>query len=73
MKNPITKGEWIQFTLAVFWGFLFWQFCTVPDDPPKVIAWGTLICGVGGSYLSTFAYIWVRYGWRAARSMSINP
>lgn len=40
-----------------------------PDPNPNVPLFGALICGIGGSWLLTFGYVWLRYGWKAARSM----
>lgn len=44
-----------------------------PDPNPKVPLFGALICGFGGGWLVMFCYVWARYGWKAARSMSMTP
>lgn len=31
-----------------------------------------LLVGFGGNYLIMFAYVWARYGWKAARGMSMG-
>lgn len=40
-----------------------------PD--PKVPLFGALICGFVGSWVVMFVYVWVRFGWKAARSMKM--
>lgn len=37
---------------------------------PKVPLFGALICGVAAPWLLSFLLVWLRYGWRAARSIS---
>lgn len=61
-----------QFALACLYGG--WVFLALADDPnPKVPLFGGLIVGFAGSWATMFVIVWVRYGWKAARSMSMSP
>lgn len=70
-KYPITKGEVVQCLLAAVWAWV--AFYVGPGAPgahtPPIFV---LIVGFVGSYLTTFLFVWVRWGWRAARSMSLG-
>lgn len=43
------------------------------DANPKVPFFAALIAGFGAAWLFTFLLIWIRHGWRAARSMTLEP
>ena len=61
-----------QFGLSCLYGG--WVYLALADDPnPKVPLFGGLIVGFCGSWATMFVIVWVRYGWRAARSMSMSP
>ena len=44
-----------------------------PHPNPKVPLLGGLLAGCFGGYAAMFLYTRVRYGWRAARSVSLDP
>lgn len=59
----------IQFALACLIGGA--AFIGLSDDPnPRVPYLGGFIAGVGGQWAVMFAYVWLRHGWRAARSLT---
>jgi len=63
----------IQFAISVTIGcFCFW-LADIPGASPKDTLLAGLIGGFGGLWLVMFLYIWVRYGWRAAKSLSMEP
>ena len=65
-------GQIIQCGLATAIGcFVYWQL--LGDPNPKVPLLGALICGFGGAWLLTKLYVLIRYGWKAMRSMSLDP
>jgi hypothetical protein len=41
-------------------------------ENPKVPLLGGLIAGFGGSWAVSFLWAWMRYGWKAARSMRMG-
>lgn len=65
-------GMVVQCGLAVVYGSLVF-LAMKPDFPdsskPPLI--GALIAGFAGSWLTMFCYVWIRYGWKAARSMKL--
>jgi hypothetical protein len=69
-RHPITHGEWVQVGLAIFYG-AFPYYMIDPNDL-RARFWDALIVGVVGSYLTTFLYVWIRWGWRTAWRMKIN-
>lgn len=44
-----------------------------PDPNPKVPLFGGLIAGFAAAWALTFLWSWFRWGWRAARSMKMEP
>lgn len=51
--------------------FVYW---VLSDDPnPKVPLFGGLICGFGATWLAMKLYVLARFGWKAMRSMSLDP
>lgn len=42
------------------------------DVNPKASVIAGLIAGFGGGYLVMFAYVWFRYGWKAAKSLKLD-
>lgn len=65
-------GMAIQCAISCVIGcFAFWAFS--PDPNPKVPLFAGLLFGFGGGWLVMFCYVWLRYGWNAARSMSMEP
>ena len=70
MKQNIAMAVQCAVSAAIGCAF-FWL---VQDDPnPKVPLVAGLAGGFGGGWLVMFTYVWVRYGWKAARSMSLTP
>ena len=61
-----------QFLMACAFGSAVYLALSPYPENPKVPLFGGLIAGFGGSYAVTFAVIWARYGWRAARSMRMG-
>lgn len=61
----------IQFLIACALGSA--TFAALADDPnPKVPYIGGFIVGVAGQWVAVFLWVWVRYGWKAARSMTFG-
>lgn len=62
----------VQCSLAIFYGSVVF-LAMLPDFPdsskPPLV--GGLIAGFAGSWLTMFLYAWLRYGWKAARSMKM--
>ena len=61
-----------QFLIACGFGCAAFVALSPYPENPKVPLLGGLIAGFGGSYLVTFATVWMRYGWRAARGMRMG-
>ena len=62
-----------QCSIAIVIGsFVFLELSAIHANP-KTPFFGGLICGFVGSWAVMFLYIWARYGWKAARSMSMGP
>lgn len=58
----------VQFTISVVVGWLWWN--SAADHPdPRIPVWGALIVGVLAAWLFTFLVTWIRFGWKAARSL----
>lgn len=63
----------VQCGLSIFYGSIV--FLAMREDfpdsskPPLI---GALIAGFAGSWLTMFCYVWVRYGWKAARTMKMD-
>lgn len=67
-----SRGEWAQFIIATAIGCaVYLPFSPSENSKGAVIC--SLACGYFGMRLVVFLYVWVRYGWRAARSMSMEP
>ena len=61
----------IQCGLAVAYGFLVWSWLHPFPESPKTPVIGALLLGFGGSWATMFLYVWLRFGWQAARSMKM--
>lgn len=63
----------IQCGLAIVYGSIVF-LAMQPDfpDSPKPPLVGGLVAGFFGSWLTMFCYIWLRHGWKAARSMKMD-
>lgn len=67
-----TVGELAQFAIACAWGILGYWWAWIPNDSnPKVPLFSALLAGFFGLKLTMFLYLWVRFGWKAARSMKM--
>lgn len=62
-----------QFALSIAWGGPVYV-ALLPDASynPKVPILGGLIVGFAGQWATMFVYFWIRFGWRAARSMRMD-
>ncbi|CCC99348.1 hypothetical protein FBZ85_11641 [Azospirillum brasilense] len=71
-RMKVTVGEVAQCAVSAAVGcWLYWVFM---DDPnPKVPLLIALVGGFSSGWASTFLYVWLRFGWKAARSMSMSP
>lgn len=62
----------IQFLIAVVIGCLAFYGLWIPNDTnPKVPLIGGFIAGVFGQWLVMKAYVLLRYGWAASKSMKL--
>ncbi len=66
-----TLGEWIQFVIAAAIGCVVYAAMEGETARARTIA--ALVCGFFGMRAILFLYVWIRYGWKAARSMSMTP
>lgn len=65
-------GQLTQCGISVVVGC--WAYVALYDPVnPKVALLGALILGIGAAWLATFAWVLVRHGWRAAKSISWSP
>ena len=61
----------VQFAIACVIGST--AFLALAGDPNyKVPYLGGFLAGVFGQWLTVFAWVWARHGWRAARSLSFG-
>lgn len=61
----------IQLCVSVAAGSLVW-FAEWPEDGSRLApVFATLIVGVGANYLFMFVVTWIRFGWKAARSVKM--
>jgi hypothetical protein len=61
-----------QCALTCAFGFLgFWWALDEPNKAARTLA--ALVAGFGGMWLTMKLYVWVRYGWKAARSLTMDP
>jgi len=61
-----------QFAIAAIIGSVVYT-ALIGDANPLVPLAGGLICGFAGQWLVMFLYVALRYGWRAARSLRMDP
>lgn len=62
----------VQCALTIAFGFLgFWWAFDMPNTFARTLA--TLIAGFGGVWLTMFCWTWARHGWKAARTLSMDP
>lgn len=57
----------VSFALAVP------AYLWVPPDNPFERLLAALIAGFGGLWLLMFLLTWLRYGWKAARGLTMDP
>lgn len=55
---------WWQVGLATFWAYLALQL------EPRLAGLWVLLVGVAGAYATTWVFVLLRHGWRAARSLT---
>lgn len=69
----MTLGEVAQCAVAALVGCAVWAGMdgVGAGDRERTIA--AVALGVTASWVGTFVYVWARFGWRAARSMSMTP
>lgn len=69
----MTLGEVAQCAVAALVGCAVWAGMdgVGASDRERTIA--AVFLGVVASWVATFLYVWIRFGWRAARSMSMTP
>lgn len=69
----MTLGEVAQCAVAALVGCAVWAGMdgVGASDRERTIA--AVAVGVAVSWVATFVYVWFRFGWRAARSMSMTP
>jgi hypothetical protein len=59
-----------QCALSCVFGCLAWLAVDSPNSKERLLA--ALIAGFGGVWLLMFCWAWLRYGWKAARGMSMD-
>jgi hypothetical protein len=60
----------LQFCVSVAAGaFVWFDPYWIERDLPMPRLWGTIIVGVAAAWLFTFVVTWIRFGWKAARTM----
>lgn len=64
------RSELMQVFIAVAWAALAF-FALYPHPNEIVPVAGAVIVGVVGLKATVFLYVWIRYGWRAARSVRL--
>jgi len=62
----------IQFAVSVAWGWAFFVWTRPEAQSDREAYIGALIVGFVGMRATFFAYVWLRWGWRAARSMRMD-
>ncbi|AIB11777.1 hypothetical protein ABAZ39_07140 [Azospirillum argentinense] len=76
MKESRSELVWqiVQCGIAIVIGCaVYWQMTVDEVENEKARLFGSLLFGVGGSYLLMKLYVLIRYGRKAAKSMSWKP
>lgn len=60
----------VQWALTSGFGCLGWWLVDSPNRSERLLA--ALTFGFGGMWLAMFAWVWVRHGWTAARSLTMD-
>ncbi len=64
----------VQFCIATGIGCLTYAWLLADGlTNPKALVFGPLLFGFGGLWLAVFLWNWLRHGWKAARSLSMDP
>jgi len=72
--NSEKRELWTQIAqCAVSFGLGAPAYLWVPPDNPFERLLAALIAGFGGLWLLTFLWVWLRHGWKAARSLTMSP
>lgn len=59
-----------QCALSCVLGSAAWLAVDSPNHYEKLLT--ALIAGFGGTWLVMFVWVWLRYGWKAARGLSMD-
>jgi hypothetical protein len=59
----------IQCAISIAAAFMFVRWAATGPDPMHPPSYIILAVGIGAAWMTTFLYVWIRYGWKAARSM----
>lgn len=64
-------ARWLQCSTTAALACVGWAaFPTEPNPKARLII--ALVVGFGGHWLLMFSLVWLRYGWRSARSMRLE-
>jgi hypothetical protein len=70
-ETPAQRWAMIgQCALSCVLGSAAWLAVDSPNPYEKLFA--ALIAGIGGTWAIMFCWAWLRYGWKAARNMSMD-
>ncbi len=74
MRNDESRAAlWTQLGLTCVFGCAAYvAVARVSPNPYEALLAG-LIAGFGGVWLAMFCYVWARFGWRAARTLRMDP
>lgn len=68
-QMPSLAATLLQIAIASsIGGFVGYSMLEDGENQSTAI-FGALVAGFGGTWLLNFIYVWIRYGWKAARSM----
>jgi hypothetical protein len=62
----------IQFCVTCALGCAAWLIYPHTTNPYERLIFA-LAAGIGGMWLLMFLWVWLRYGWKAARRLSMDP
>lgn len=65
------RAQIVQCAISCVLGSAAW-LAYPPTDNPKERMLAALIAGFGGMWLLTYLWVWVRFGWKAARGMTMD-
>lgn len=72
-REPISQriAIAVQFLIAFAIGSVVYLYTLADDGTMQEAVFGALITGYFGMKAIMFIYVWVRFGWSAARSMRL--